>query len=104
MVSAVSSVGIPNASTISVMEPRTMAASDTGKFAMVKGCSPRNCREFGQCGEQSSLRGVGAGRKFDQDGRVVLDVVNKFGIGLELVECPGRGKLAPLLGQLLRIE
>lgn len=50
MVSAVASDGIPNKSTISVMEPRTMVASDTGKFAMVKGCSNQNRRESGQCG------------------------------------------------------
>ncbi|GMO13083.1 hypothetical protein TM233_12830 [Bradyrhizobium sp. TM233] len=42
IVSAALSDGIPNASKISAM-PRTMAASDTGKFGRVKGCSGEIC-------------------------------------------------------------
>lgn len=81
-----------------------MGLSDTGKFAMVKGCSGQNCRESGQCGEQSSLRGLSEGRPFDQDGRVLPEIVGKIRIGLELVQRPRRGKLAAARGQLLRIE
>ncbi len=104
MVSAAASDGIPNASKISVMEPRTMGASDTGKFAVVKGLFGRELSNVRPVRRTVLTPAVREGRPFDQGDRVFPEVVGHSRVGLELVQRPRRGKLAAVRAQLLRIE